>query len=308
MSTLPTVIVFGGTGPTGESIVNGLSESKAFNVVVPTRPSSISKPNIEAFRAKGASVVPIEISSATHDQLKELMKGADTVISVLVYTQLQLQRKLVDAAKEAGIKRFIPCDFGTTGKRGWRELYDEKLGIRDYVKESGIGYTFVDVGFWYQVNLPMISPKQTPYPFAFEPSRYFYGDGNTKTACIDLGDIGRFVARIIADPRTLNHYVFAWGEELTQKELFDCARELGDPNFQFIPKSAEDLEQLLSNTDIPITLWQYHKNMWVLGENTVENAKKEEFGGALDARELYPDLKVKTLREVAPAYYAPYKV
>lgn len=123
--------------------------------------------------------------------------------------------------------------------------------------------------------------------------------------------------------------VFAWGEELTQKELFDCARELGDPNFQFIPvrslvlifsqyhlthsaclgqKSAEDLEQLLSNTDIPITLWQYHKNMWVLGENTVENAKKEEFGGALDARELYPDLKVKTLREVAPAYYAPYKV
>lgn len=30
MSTLPTVIVFGGTGPTGESIVNGLSESKAF--------------------------------------------------------------------------------------------------------------------------------------------------------------------------------------------------------------------------------------------------------------------------------------
>lgn len=93
--------------------------------MVPTRPSSISKPNIEAFRAKGASVVPIEISSATHDQLKELMKGADTVISVLVYTQLQLQRKLVDAAKEAGIKRFIPCDFGTTGKRGWRELYDE---------------------------------------------------------------------------------------------------------------------------------------------------------------------------------------
>lgn len=123
--------------------------------------------------------------------------------------------------------------------------------------------------------------------------------------------------------------VFAWGEELTQKELFDCAREFGNPNFQFIQvrpfvfissqyhvthsaclgqKSSEDLEQLLSDPDTPITLWQYHKSMWILGENTVENAKKEEFGGALDARELYPDLKVKTLREVAPAYYAPYKV
>lgn len=68
------------------------------------------------------------------------------------------------------------------------------------------------------------------------------------------------------------------------------------------------MEQLLSSTDIPIALWQYHKIMWVLGENTVENAKKEEFGGALDAKELYPDLTPKTLREVAPAYYAPYKV
>lgn len=95
------------------------------NVVVSTRPSSISKPSIEAYRAKGASIVPLEISLATHDELKELMKGADTVISVLVHTQLQLQRKLVDAAKDVRVKRFIPSDFGTTGKRGWRKLYDE---------------------------------------------------------------------------------------------------------------------------------------------------------------------------------------
>lgn len=27
-------------------------------------------------------------------------------------------------------------------------IMPQKLGIRDYAKESGIGYTFVDVGFW----------------------------------------------------------------------------------------------------------------------------------------------------------------
>lgn len=57
-----------------------------------------------------------------------------------------------------------------------------------------------------------------------------------------------------------------------------------------------------------LTLLQYYYNMWILGENTVDNAKKEECGGGLDARALYPDLKVKTLREVAPAVYAPFKM
>lgn len=69
------------------------------------------------------------------------------------------------------------------------------------------------------------------------------------------------------------------------------------------------MEQLLSDKDNQLKpVLQYHKGMWILGENTVENAKKEEFGGALDARALYPDLTVKTMKEVAPAYYAPYKV
>lgn len=27
-------------------------------------------------------------------------------------------------------------------------IIPQKLGIRDYVKESGIGNTFIDVGFW----------------------------------------------------------------------------------------------------------------------------------------------------------------
>ena len=38
-------------------------------------------------------------------------------------------------------------------------------------------------------------------------------------------------------------------------------------------------------------------SMWVRGDNTIENAKKAEYGSALDARELYPDLKPKSLEE-----------
>ncbi|GJJ09951.1 hypothetical protein Clacol_004175 [Clathrus columnatus] len=46
--------------------------------------------------------------------------------------------------------------------------------------------------------------------------------------------------------------------------------------------------------------YDYGYSMYVLGENTVENAKQL---GALDARELYPDFKPSTLEEFAVQFY-----
>lgn len=53
-----------------------------------------------------------------------------------------------------------------------------------------------------------------------KPNVTIYGDGEAPNLVTDLRDIGRFVARIIADDRTLNKFVFTWGEVLTQKQIF----------------------------------------------------------------------------------------
>ena len=47
-----------------------------------------------------------------------------------------------------------------------------------------------------------------------------------KTAILDNRDIGVYVARIIADQRTLNRYVFCWSEEVTQRQAFDLADKI----------------------------------------------------------------------------------
>lgn len=44
--------------------------------------------------------------------------------------------------------------------------------------------------------------------------------------------------------------------------------------------------------------------MYVRGDNTVENSKKEEYGGALDAKELYPDIKLRSLEAYAEEFYS----
>jgi hypothetical protein len=51
-------------------------------------------------------------------------------------------------------------------------------------------------------------------------------DGESPNLLTDLGDIGHFVARIVADERTLNKYVFTWGDVLTEKEIYSIMEEL----------------------------------------------------------------------------------
>lgn len=50
----------------------------------------------------------------------------------------------------------------------------------------------------------------------------------------------------------------------------------------------------------------YNYSLWIR-DNTVENAKKEEYGGALDARELYPELtkELNSLEAFAKDFYSP---
>jgi hypothetical protein len=52
------------------------------------------------------------------------------------------------------------------------------------------------------------------------------GDGRVSNLVTNLQGIVHFVARIFVDERTLNRYVFAWGEELTEKEIYEMSGKI----------------------------------------------------------------------------------
>ena len=66
--------------------------------------------------------------------------------------------------------------------------------------------------------------------FAADLSHEVYGPGNVKIAVTARNDIGRFVARIIGDPRTINKYVFCWSEEITQNGIYELAERVSGLN------------------------------------------------------------------------------
>ncbi|KAL5498553.1 hypothetical protein ACEPAH_1907 [Sanghuangporus vaninii] len=301
-----SVIVIGATGATGSSIVSGLLENGSFVVIAGTRPSSASKPEVQALKARGVEIRIIDLENWTVEQIAESLQGVDTVISTIFFAEIPRQKLLVDACKKAGVKRFVPDDWATVCVRGVRQLHDQKLAIRDYVKEIGINYTFIDIGWWMQLTPPLIDIK-FPLPLMKRVMSSYIGSGNVKCAVTDNRDIGKFVARIIADDRTLNQYVFCWSQEVTLNETIALAERVSGSKIDIENISADEMAKIVKDSsDKDRTATEYVYSLWVLGDNTVENAKKEEYGGALDARELYPDIgkELTTIEDFAKEFYS----
>ena len=103
----------------------------------------------------------------------------------------------------------------------------QKLAIHEYIKELGVPYTFIDVGWWAEQLLPKSMHTKGTDRISQEiwrMSHTIVGDGTAPNLVTLVDHIGIYVARIIADPRTINRSVIIWEDEATQLQ----AQELGE--------------------------------------------------------------------------------
>lgn len=59
-------------------------------------------------------------------------------------------------------------------------------------------------------------------------SNYIAGTGDVPSVRTDRRDVGKYVARIIADPRTLNRKVLAYTDLRTHNEVYDTVEKLSN--------------------------------------------------------------------------------
>ncbi|TFK84356.1 NAD-P-binding protein [Polyporus arcularius HHB13444] len=312
----PLVLLIGATGLTGQSIVKGLLESGNFRLAALVRQSSSRKPETQALRDAGVEIRLGDVLDG-FEELKTALSGVDTLISAVTAWLIPNQKDIIRAAKEVGVKRVVPCDFSTPGAKGVRGLHDTKLAIREFVQELGVPYTFIDVGAWMQGWLPLPN-RSTLSEEAKQMAYTTVEDGQARTLVTNLHHIGRYVARIIADPRTLNHAVIVWEDETTQAEALELGVRLsGDGEAlrakyvrvarDAFAKAIEEGNREIAadptalGPQVKVAKNGYSQSMLALEENTLENAKKL---GYLDARELYPDIPLYSLAEFAREFYS----
>ena len=110
-----TVTVAGATGALGYLIADALLDDGSYKVKILRKEPKNENKNADLLASKGAEIVYVDYSQK--DGLLKSLKGTDVLISVITSGDpandlYKLQSPLFAAAKEAGVKRVIPSEFG----------------------------------------------------------------------------------------------------------------------------------------------------------------------------------------------------
>ena len=164
-----------------------------------------------------------------------------------------------------------------------------------------------DVGWWYQGSVPRLPSGKIDY-VARSNSPVIAGDGNTPSAITDKRDIGKYVARIIQDERTLNKYVLAYSEIWTTNQIYDLMERLSGeklPRTYMTEKQIRTnlqgaVDALITNPSDTGAVWtklasEYQLSKAIRGDNTPESARSL---GYLTTKELYPDLEGRRFEDL----------
>ncbi|KAL5884442.1 hypothetical protein ACKVWC_003414 [Pyricularia oryzae] len=296
MSAPIKVVIFGASGRTGGEIV------------AVCRPSSVDKPQNDALKKNGVRVLGLEITGP-REPLVDVIKGADAVIAPLHFLAMEQQTILIDVCKEVGVGRFIPDNFQpVTPPAGTMVMREAKEKIINHIKLQRVPYTIIDVAWWYQILPYKVPSGRADYvvPYGPEDTNHIPGDGNVRVSFADLTAVGDKVARIFADPRTVNKYVHMYDEVMTHHQVLEILEDVSGEKIERAYKTAKQYQDAISEMDkvlakdstdvaaqIVRTLSQYQLSMSVRGDSTPEVA---DYLGYLDVYKLYPDLEPAKLR------------
>ncbi|KAL2138917.1 hypothetical protein VTI28DRAFT_6049 [Corynascus sepedonium] len=229
MVSIKTVAVLGATGNLGPAVVKELVDA-GFDVTAVRRSGSS-----EGQTSLPPGVVAIKtVDYTSFDDLKAAFDGQDAVVSVLATASVGApQRLAVDAAVAAGVKRFIPSEFGinTRKVRGTSigKILAAKIGTVDYLEElvakgEGLTWTGVSTGLFFdwgleRTGLGVLNLK--------DKTATVVDSGNEKWYASTLAQIGRVVAGILKHPdETANKYLSTASFNISQNELIALVEEL----------------------------------------------------------------------------------
>ncbi|KAK0610610.1 hypothetical protein B0T17DRAFT_119327 [Bombardia bombarda] len=245
-NTAIKVAVAGATGRLGLPVVAELLKA-GFQVTALTRASANSDgtgPSIPP------SVASVEVDYASLSSLTSALQGIDAVVSTLSSAALSSQILLIQAAAAAGVKRFIPSEFGSNTlnpKSQALPVYRDKVLVQESLREivsrsgqegGGLTYTliltgpFLDYGIATGLLLHLASRSAT-----------VYDGGKTKFSSTTLATISKAVSGVLSNlEATANRVVRVHDVAVTQRELIDAAkRAVGEEGWSEKEERIEDV-------------------------------------------------------------------
>lgn len=198
------VLVTGGTGFIGSHIVRKLLK-RGDQVVVMTRNPSRARATVPA----GVDLRPGEINDPS--SLRQAMNGVDVVINAVQfpnhpvenprkgYTYMEVDGmgtvRQVEAARQAGVKRFIYLSGAGTRQGQTSPWFQAKLKAEAAIRDSGVPYTIFQPSWVYGPEDRSLNKFVT---FArFLPFIPVVGSGQTRVSPVHVEDLAHVVAESV---------------------------------------------------------------------------------------------------------------
>jgi len=237
-------LVVGATGLLGSEICELLvTEGKSVRGLV--RPTS-DRTKVERLQGLGVESVSGDLKDRA--SLDTACQGVKTVISTASATlsrqegdsiqsvDREGQLALIDAAKAAGVERFVLISFLNMNVEF--PLQSAKREVEQHLKESGMVYTILQPSFFMEVWL---SPA-LGFDFA-NATAQIYGSGQNKVGWISYEDVAKFAVASLDSPTTENAVIELGGPEaLSSLEVVKIFEELQGKAFKIQKVSEEQLQ------------------------------------------------------------------
>ncbi|KAH8124896.1 hypothetical protein ACSS6W_005138 [Trichoderma asperelloides] len=263
-----TVAVAGGGSAIASNIINAILASKKHQLVVLSRSP---RPDLET---QGAVVRVVDYDS--HEQLTKALEGVHTVLSCIWSYGPAIaasQLALLEAAKEAQVKRFAPSEWAVPAydKVGY---YKVKESVWEAVKKSGLEYTRFINGLWLNIwaadapreeDIGRSGYRGPPLIIDIKAGNASIpGDGSSKVAFTDMRDIGKYVTAAL-DFEKWDEDSFIVGEKLSVNEFVDKVERVTGKVLDKTYISLEDLAVLIEEKKDPL-MTMVHEFLRLIGE------------------------------------------
>ncbi|KAH8714149.1 NmrA-like family protein [Ilyonectria robusta] len=213
MSAINKVVLIG-KGFLGSAILEQLIDG-GFAVTVFTR----DKKSIQGVPA-GAEVAEVDYASAA--SLENALRGQDVAISTVAGHALGGQKLIIDACIKAGVKRYIPCDWGSLSTDPVAKqlaVYAPQVATQEYLREKAelgeLEYTIIATGVFLDLVF------MTPTLVDFEAhTALIYDNGIHPFSTSSLASIGKAVVGALKKAKdTKNSVLYIHDTVLTQAKF-----------------------------------------------------------------------------------------
>lgn len=204
---------------------------------------------------KDDDIVPginsVVVDYTSQADLEAALRGKDVTICAIAIESAPIQTVIIDAAIHAGVKRFIPSDFGsvsTDPRLSSVGVYVPVIGVQNYIKEKAaqglIEYTIISPGAFTEMLLsaPLMVDQ-------VGKTAEFWEDGQNHISSTTMAGVGKAIVGALKAPNeSKNRNLLVHEFVLTQAQVLDLHKK-HEPSTEWTITTISDPKAALEKSE-----------------------------------------------------------